>query len=544
MSELSIRKLNALLRAAAQLSRQVGAPPVLKAVLDNLAKEALVTVTGHPGVVAIAAGTDEQWEVGHSGALWRWEASALKGLFTEFISEDRQYKVLNNALDAGRFALPNVGTSLFVRFQSNHRPDGVFVDGAVWIGFTITTTLTESIVNDCRRIVAELSTWFAESSDLIEMCQSFENERRALAQRKQELVWLAHDIRSPLASIHYLLHRNPPYHGNERRLEDQFHSTITPIDRELTYLNRLVNDFGSQARDQIEVESNCDLTAVIRNFVERTMARGKQDFSLCVSGDPSPLYIPLSATTVERILENIVGNAERHSGSKKVEIAVWCEFGEVNCEVRDEGCGLTPEVVSRIQEGTSGCLPSKNGWGIGFSSVRLLIERVRGRVVINSTIGRGTSIRLIVPLLTSLESRRSNQHPSMMDETPTIQKDTPSTGHDLVVLIVDDEPEQLHSLTRVLSSLGVPCRGLESVQEVLDFPMTYVSAIVCDVDMPDGGARTLCQRLKATNCTVPISVLSGNLSIENQYDFASLGVRECFEKPARIEDLVRWIRSN
>jgi signal transduction histidine kinase len=63
--------------------------------------------------------------------------------------------------------------------------------------------------------------------------------------------------------------------------------------------------------------------------------------------------------------------------------------------IRDTGCGITPELISRIQEPFFTTKP--NGNGLGLSICRSIIRNVGGRIEIESGVGVGTQIRVLLP---------------------------------------------------------------------------------------------------------------------------------------------------
>ena len=82
----------------------------------------------------------------------------------------------------------------------------------------------------------------------------------------------------------------------------------------------------------------------------------------------------------------------------------------VGLEVRDQGIGMTPEQLARVGErfyraDESGTIP---GTGLGVSIVKEIIELLGGRMTLESTLGRGTTVTLWLPLL---QPAPSGPHP-------------------------------------------------------------------------------------------------------------------------------------
>jgi PAS domain S-box-containing protein len=94
-------------------------------------------------------------------------------------------------------------------------------------------------------------------------------------------------------------------------------------------------------------------------------------------------------TTVFRIVQEALTNVHRHSGSRTASVRIACEDGQLRAEVRDDGAGL-PANHPTIGEP----LPA----GVGITGMRERAEQMNGRLEIESTPGRGTAVRVILPL--------------------------------------------------------------------------------------------------------------------------------------------------
>lgn len=122
------------------------------------------------------------------------------------------------------------------------------------------------------------------------------------------------------------------------------------------------------------------------------------DRSLRVSAPERPLFAPLRSRRVEHCLMNLVANARDATDvgcTIEINLELTSEGQELRFDVSDDGQGMDPELVSGAWErGTSS---SGLGRGLGLGIVRGEIERMGGRVSLESELGRGTTVSLFVP---------------------------------------------------------------------------------------------------------------------------------------------------
>jgi two-component system phosphate regulon sensor histidine kinase PhoR len=113
-----------------------------------------------------------------------------------------------------------------------------------------------------------------------------------------------------------------------------------------------------------------------------------------------------------RVFENLVENALKYGASgKRVEIALerTAPSGGGNAEavvaVRDYGLGIAPEHLPRLTERfyrvDVGQSRAEGGTGLGLALVKHVLNRHRGRLTIDSTLGAGATFTARLPLVES-----------------------------------------------------------------------------------------------------------------------------------------------
>ena len=180
---------------------------------------------------------------------------------------------------------------------------------------------------------------------------------------------------------------------------------------------------------------------------------------------PGPLVIHASQLHVERAISNLVRNAAEaitKSGRITVSTSLVClteplaghetvapgEYAVVS--VSDTGEGIEPEQIGRVFEPffTKKKLGESSGSGLGSAIVHGVVREHHGYIDVASTPGSGTTFTLYLP--TKAQSL-----------APTAPHG-PSPGGHAKILVIDDEPSQLGTAHRVLTSLGYQVTTLGS----------------------------------------------------------------------------------
>lgn len=111
--------------------------------------------------------------------------------------------------------------------------------------------------------------------------------------------------------------------------------------------------------------------------------------------------LELDHAAVKQILRNIIGNAVKYGGeSGDIHIAVKTDGGYVDVVIRDNGCGIPMDELPHIfKKGfrASNALDGYNGSGIGLYTVKMLLDRMGGRIDVKSEQGKGSEFVVSFP---------------------------------------------------------------------------------------------------------------------------------------------------
>jgi two-component system phosphate regulon sensor histidine kinase PhoR len=119
--------------------------------------------------------------------------------------------------------------------------------------------------------------------------------------------------------------------------------------------------------------------------------------------DARAASLTADATALRQVLSNLVENAIRHTppGGKVTILSAPGAAGALTLAVTDTGIGIPPEHLPRIFERFYRVDPARSreggGTGLGLAIVKHLVEAHGGRVVAESTPGRGTTVRAHFP---------------------------------------------------------------------------------------------------------------------------------------------------
>lgn len=210
----------------------------------------------------------------------------------------------------------------------------------------------------------------------------------------------SHELRTPLASLLGYVETLQEEAGDDPAIRQRF---LKIMHGEAQRMQRLIDDLISLSRIEAEKyrkpQDPVDLSELIEE-VRAELAASNAQIVLDLAQTP-----PVAGDRVQlsQMLHNIVGNAVKYGREGAPVTIRLTPSGDamVELSVADEGEGIAPEHLPRLTERfyrvDSGRSRSIGGTGLGLAIVKHIVERHRGRMDIASTVGKGTTITMLLP---------------------------------------------------------------------------------------------------------------------------------------------------
>ncbi len=202
---------------------------------------------------------------------------------------------------------------------------------------------------------------------------------------------LAHEIRTPLSVLRggtELLLRSAPEGSREREVSEM-------LEAEVDRLARLVEDLLVFGRPSPPSLREADLADVARSAVAALRPEADEKrVEVEVDGAPTPLRA--DPDQLRQVALNLVSNAVRAcEGGGHVQVGVRSLGDTAELVVEDDGVGIPPELLDEIW--TPLMTTHRSGNGLGLPIVKQIVGAHGGRVVADSTPGRGTRMVVTLP---------------------------------------------------------------------------------------------------------------------------------------------------
>ena len=193
-------------------------------------------------------------------------------------------------------------------------------------------------------------------------------------------------------------------------------------------------------------------------------------------GDPP--FVMGDEGRLGQVFLNLLSNAlqaieEGAPDDNEVRVATWADDeGRAVVEIRDTGVGIPGHLLGRVFEPFFTTKPVGKGTGLGLSISHGIVRALGGEITADSTVGEGTTFRVVLPPATQVEPRSEPVEMSP-DARP------------LAVLVIDDEPAIGDALRGALPP-GHDVIVAASAREAIERfnALQHYDVVLCDVQMP------------------------------------------------------------
>ena len=354
---------------------------------------------------------------------------------------------------------------------------------------------------------------------------------------------VAHDFNNLLTVINgysELLLTQLAQHDPHRREVEQIHAAGQRA-------ARLTAQLLAFSRKQVLRPRALDVNAVVTGAQTILTRLLGEDVLFVLDLEPAPWTVEADENQLVQVLMNLVANARDAmpgGGSlwlrtRNVTLGddadpAWSGLphgDHVVLEVEDTGTGMPPAVLTRLFEPFFTTKPEGKGTGLGLSTVYGIVRQSGGHVLVESSEGRGSTFRVLLPRAGDAAERQ---------ETGPVTNERDTSGTE-TILIVEDEIEVRRLTAAVLRRQGytvVEAGGPQEALAAIDAIPGEVHLVLTDVVMPGMSGPELVERLRGLRPGLRALFMSG-------YPADRLGAArasELIEKPFTSKDLAARVR--
>jgi signal transduction histidine kinase/FixJ family two-component response regulator/HPt (histidine-containing phosphotransfer) domain-containing protein len=374
------------------------------------------------------------------------------------------------------------------------------------------------------------------------------------------LATMSHEIRTPMNGVLGMLELM-----SLTKLDGEQRTTLAVIRESSTSLLRIIDDILDYSRIEAgklevrpEVVSVADVIERVHNIYAGNASSKGLLLHRFVDEKISPAVVA-DPLRLQQILNNFVSNAIKFTDKGRIEVrADLVERREgadlVRFTVSDTGIGISLHERERLftpfSQATEDTAKRFGGTGLGLAICRRVAELMAGVVEMDSEIGKGTSMRLTIPLpiaeprvVPSLPSETAKPDPSNAVGAvvaPTIEE---ARAAGMLMLLVDDHPINRMVLLKQVNALGYAAEVAQNGVEALEkWSQGGFAAVVTDCNMPEMTGYELARHIREREARdghghIPIIACTANALGGEAENCLAAGMDDYLAKPIDLKKL-------
>ena len=365
--------------------------------------------------------------------------------------------------------------------------------------------------------------------------------------KSEFLSFVCHELRNPLSAIVAVV--DMLLSNNQVDMDTDTQEHIQSVKQESELMCAIVNDvldFAKiEARMLVLEPVKFNVHNMVHDLVREQKLSAKKtrpNISLTFKiGEDVPQLVVTDPVRIRQVLLNLVSNAVKftYNGSINVSLTAGRSVGSdskmLDFTVKDTGVGIDKENLEHIFAAFSQAKPSITrefgGTGLGLSISKSLVERLGGKISVESEKGKGTAFTFSVRVKV-LNEEEARETEAVVEE----KEDNFPQGINL--LIVEDSATLRRLWSKLLLEQGCIVSAASNGQEALDkCKESKYDVVLMDITMPVMSGDEAVKRLREQGWDQAVIALTANAMESDKQKYLKCGMDAVLTKPCKMDNL-------
>ncbi len=416
----------------------------------------------------------------------------------------------------------------------------------------------ENYVDELKKLNEELKDSnlqiVQQNEMLIKLSEALQNQAKELSLQKERaeestklksqfLARISHELKTPLNSIigltDLIISKSDLEEKDKERLKVIQRSGKRLIDLINNLLDYSQLEFGKLKPELTEFSLDQFINDIVFE-IEPLMVQ--KNLRLVLNKKiPTDLMVNSDREKLFQVFINLLGNAVKFTSDGFIEFVVSKEDNDsIKFIVSDSGIGIAEEdreiIFEEFRQADGSSSRKYGGTGLGLSISKKIIELLGGNIWFESKLNFGTKFFVQIPL------KNSSYSVNLSFDIKNLLNSNKEKNN--LILVVDDDPDSLFTLTEILNSNGfnttVARSGIESLKILEN---VTPDLILLDIMMPEMDGFQTIKKIKSIEKYNSIKIFAVTAkAMENARDvITNAGFDDCIFKPVNSTELIHKI---
>lgn len=350
---------------------------------------------------------------------------------------------------------------------------------------------------------------------------------------------ISHEIRTPMNAIIGFSNLIKEHTWEPKQMDEFLNHINEGANNLLSIVTNIVEISKISANDIYITQKKFDflkfMNATLATYKEKAEQKGLE---MILEPDKSckDLFIISDEAKLSVVLHHLLDNAIKFTQKGKITLGFLVSGQEIKVCVQDTGIGILPEIQDDIfeafKQAESNLSRAYGGTGLGLSISKAYIEKLGGRLWVESIHGEGSKFYFSFPLVKSDDRQSVNHNLSIRFEN-------------LNILIVEDEVMNFRYLSEILKNKAKNIYhsfdGFSAIEQCKNNP--EINMVLMDIKLPGINGLEATAEIKKFRPGLPIIAQTAYTLIGDREKALEAGCDEYISKPIDKEKLFSLINS-
>ena len=405
--------------------------------------------------------------------------------------------------------------------------------------------LLQKFAESNRKLMQANAQLEAANQKLKEYEEKAKKAEEASRMKSLFLANMSHEIRTPLNAIEGFSRVIVETDSQEERMK--FMEIIESNNNRLMSLINEILDLSRVESGEIVMKmAPTDLNQICSEIKQLFKFRCPDTVKLVWEKPSMTIMQKTDANRVTQVFSNLISNALKHTpkgtisyGYKLIDDSQTLEFF-----VTDTGTGIAPEDIDHIFETyvSKDAETTKNGYGLGLSLCRIIVEKLGGKISVKSKLGEGSTFTFTMPYNGTIGGMSEDKTTTTNSMRTIRVSGRPDLQNLKTVLVAEDEDSNFELVKIVLQKRYRLLRAKNGIEAVTTNEEEKPDLILMDIRMPEMNGLDATRIIKEVNQDTPIVALSAYAFEENIREAKAAGCDDFMAKPFRVENLIEIVK--
>ena len=418
-----------------------------------------------------------------------------KARFSQWLEENLKEKDASNTIN---YKLLIDGKTVNMRIKTYHKE--VYMQ----------RTVLEGYIQNTSEIV-----WKAERSNQL---------------KSAFLANMSHEIRTPLNAILGFSRIIAETENAEERL--QYYDIVEKNNMRLQELINEILDLSKIESGMMEFNYAPVSLYILCEDVKNTYSfRCQPGVELVFEESDPSLVISTDRNRLFQVFSNLIGNATKFTAKGSISFGYKLTEKEIVFHIADTGSGISDDKIDKIFDRFIMANNQVQGTGLGLSISKIIVEKLGGKIAVQSKMGTGTTFTFTLPYISANGDMKWEEK-----LTPASIKDNNRTSHqEMTILVAEDYQSNYDLIEAMIGKIYKLVHAHDGMEAIIFYEQYKPDLILMDIKMPNINGLDATKAIREMSASVPVIAVSAYAYEKDKIAAIESGCNDFLTKPVSAD---------